>query len=344
MPDGRCKDNMRFTCALFTLSLCFILLCSTSVVKAQSEQADEVIRIDTDLTNLLFTATDKQNHFITTLREEDIRVLEDGVPQKLFTFERETDRLLSIAFLIDVSGSEERTLPEEKAAARTFIETVIRSRKDEAALIAFTGEAFLEQPLTGNVTMLYQAFERIDVAMPSYLGTGRKIGGLAEGPGMRVAKEGTTAIWDAVAVTSGEVLASSPGKRRRAIILLTDGQDTSSRLTQKRAVEQAIRTETIVYAIGIGDSKYDGVNKDALRTVAERTGGRAFFPKSEADLNAAFRQIEEELRSQYLVAYSSSNKKRDGTYRQMQIEIVNPELRKQLRLTYRPGYFAKGKS
>jgi Ca-activated chloride channel family protein len=317
---------------------------STKPQSSDSQDQDEdVIRINTDLTNLLFTAADKQNRFITTLREDDVRVLEDGVPQKLSTFERQTDRLLSIALLIDVSASEERSLQEEKAAARSFVETSIRSRKDEAALIAFTGDAFLEQALTGNVISIYQAFERVDVAMPAYLGSGRKIGGIASGPGIRVPGEGSTAIWDAIAVTASEVLAKSPDKRRRAIILLTDGQDTSSRLNRSTAIDQAIKAETVIYAIGIGDSKhYEGVNKDALRTVAERTGGRAFFPKKEADLTAAFEQIEQELRSQYLVTYSSTNKKRDGSYRQMSIEIVNPELRKeQLKLTYRPGYFAK---
>ncbi len=98
----------------------------------------------------------------------------------------------------------------------------------------------------------------------------------------------------------------------------------------------------MIYAIGIGDSKYEGVDRDALRIVAENTGGRAFFPKKEADLRLAMEQIEQELRSQYLIAYSSTNKRRDDTYRQMRIEIINPELRKeQLRLRYRPGYFAK---
>lgn len=334
-------------------SLAFALFCSIfgASVAAQTspsanEQDEDVIRINTDLTNLLFTAADKQNRFITSLREEDIRVLEDGVPQKLSTFERETDRLLSIALLIDVSESEEHTLPQEKAAARSFVETIIRSRKDEVALIAFTGDAFLEQALTGNVISIYQAFERVDVAMPLYMGSGRKIGGLSSGPGMRVPGEGSTAIWDAVTVTANEILAPGGDKRRRAIILLTDGQDTSSRLNRSAAIDQAIKAETVVYAIGIGDNKNaEGIDRDALRTLAERTGGRAFFPKKEADLNAAFGEIEQELRSQYLVAYSSTNKKRDGMYRQMRIEIVNPELRKeQLKLTYRPGYFAKGPS
>jgi VWFA-related protein len=103
-----------------------------------------------------------------------------------------------------------------------------------------------------------------------------------------------------------------------------------------------VATETVIYAIGIGDSRYDGVNKDPLRSVADGTGGRAFFPKNEADLKAAFIQIEQELRSQYLIAYASSNKQRDGAYRRIQIEITNPALHSdRLKLRYRPGYFAK---
>jgi VWFA-related protein len=304
-------------------------------------QDEDVIRVNTDVTNLLFTATDKQNHFITTLKEEDIRMLEDGVPQQLFTFQRQTDRPLSVALMIDVSESEQRTLPEEKAAAREFIETIIRSNRDQAAVIPFEGYAHLEQGLTRDVIGLYRALDRTDVALPSYLGSGPRIGGIASGPGIGEPSEGSTAIWDAIAVTSNEVLARGPGQRRRAIILMTDGQDTSSRLRRSTAIDQAVGAETVIYAIGIGDSKYEGVNRDALTTVAEHTGGRAFFPKKETDLKAAFEQIEQELRSQYLVAYSPTNKQRDGKFRQMRIEIVNPELRNELKLRYRPGYFAK---
>ena len=301
-----------------------------------------MIRTETDLTNVLLTATDKQNRLITTLHEEDIRVLEDGVAQKLFTFQRETDRPLSLAFLIDVSASEERTLPDEKAAARSFIETIIRTSKDQAAIIPFTDHAFLEQALTGNVVNIYQALERVEVALPSYLGSGPRIGGIASGPAIAEPREGTTAIWDAITVSASEVLARAPGARRRAIILLTDGQDTSSRTTRRAALDRALEAETVIYVIGIGDDKFEGVFKDELNTVAERTGGRAFFPKKRADLRAAFAEVEQELRSQYLIAYSSSNKNRDGAFRQTRIEIVNPDLRKeQLKLRYRPGYFAR---
>lgn len=338
----------------------FLFSCAgPGVVPAQlAASQEDVLRVDTDLTNLPFTASDKQNRFITTLREADFLVLEDGVPQQLFTFQRETDRPLSIAFLIDVSASEERTLPHEKAAARSFIETILQSSKDQAAIIPFTGVAFLEQPLTRDVLGIYRALERVEVAMPAYLGSGRPISGIASGPGMKaVPREGSTAIWDAIAVTASEVLGpghsqqgkGQPGQglqtqsqRRRAIILLTDGHDTSSRLLRSEAIDRALAAETVIYAIGIGDSKYEGVDRDALRAVAERTGGRAFFPKRETDLRKAFVEIEQELRTQYLIAFASTNKKRDGAYRQLRIEITNPLLqRERLKLRYRPGYFAK---
>jgi VWFA-related protein len=111
---------------------------------------------------------------------------------------------------------------------------------------------------------------------------------------------------------------------------------------RSEAIDRALESETVIYAIGIGDSKQDGVNRDALRALAEHTGGRAFFPKKDTDLKTAFAEIEQELRTQYLIAYSSSNKNRDGAFRQLKIEIVNPDLRKDdLKLRYRPGYFAK---
>ena len=176
------------------------------------------------------TATDKNKRYITSLHENDIRVLEDGVPQKVFTFQRETDRPLSIAFLIDVSISEERTLPDEKAAARAFIENIIRSEKDQAAIVPFEGYAHVEQPLTRNVLAIYKTLERVEVAFPAYIGGAPAISGISSGPGtVAPPPEGSTAIWDSVFVTCRYVLARDYEQRRRAIILLTDGRDTTSR-------------------------------------------------------------------------------------------------------------------
>jgi VWFA-related protein len=340
-------SSLKFAICIFQLSIYIAFLIVAATFPAQtptpSPDQDDVLRFETDLTNVLFTATDKNNRYITSLQESDVRVLEDGTPQKLFTFQRETDRPLSIAFLIDVSISQERTLPDEKAAARTFIENVIRSNKDQAAIIPFEGYAHLEQPLTRNVIDLYRAVERVEVAFPAYIGSAPPISGISSGPGtIAPPSEGSTAIWDSVYVTCRRVLAPDREKKRRAIILLTDGRDTTSRVPRNAAGDQAIATETVIYAIGIGDKKYEGVNKSALKEVAERTGGRAFFPKKEDDLRAAFAEIEAELRSQYLVAYSSTNKARDGVFREVTIEIANPDLAKQgLKLRYRPGYFAK---
>ena len=335
--------DMKSKGVLFLLATCAVWAVIQGVSAQTAGDPDDVIRVDTDLTNLLFTATDRQNRFVTTLKHEDLRLTEDGVPQLIITFQRETDRPLALAFLIDVSISEERTLPQEKAAARAFIETVLQSSKDQAAIIPFTGSAFLEQGLTRDVFSIYRAIERVEVAMPSYLGSGRPISGIASGPGMKAPPiEGTTAIWDAVGLTATEILARSGGQRRRAIILLTDGQDTTSRLMRSEAIKRALQAETVIYAIGIGDNKYEGIDRDALKAVATATGGRAFFPRKESDLNAAFSEIEHELRSQYLITYSATNKRRDGAYRQMRLDVIGPELKKeQLKLRYRPGYFAK---
>jgi VWFA-related protein len=321
---------------------CVLLIC-VFAARAQNVDEDDVIRVESELTNLPFTVTDKERRFITTLRAEDVRVLEDGVPQTLFTFQQETDRPLAIVFLIDVSGSQAVTLADEKAAARLFIENVIKSNRDQLAIIPFTGSAYLEQELTRDVLKVYQVLQRVEIALPAYLGSGKALGGIPTGPGLPAAPpEGTTAIWDAVALTSNNVLAEAPGARRRAIILLSDGYDTTSRLSSKEAVNRALAAETVIYAIGIGDSKMQGVDRGPLKSLAERTGGRAFFPDKKFDLNAAFAEIEQELRTQYLIAYSSTNKKRDGAYRKITIEITNPALRPQkLDFRHRPGYFAK---
>src|SRR5712691_2701330 len=306
-------------------------------------RSDEVIRVDTSLTNILFTAADKQNRFLTNIKREDIRVLEDGVPQEIFTFQPNSDLPLSLAILIDTSASEEFTLPEEKAAARTFLQAVLRANKDEAAIVSFTGEVTLEQGLTGNIGRLRRAIDQVEFVPPSgYIGGGVVVGGTPPISGTQQALAGSTAIWDAIWATSNELLSDAAEHQRRAIILLTDGQDTISQVHMQDAISRALKADALIYAIGIGD-RYDfGINEGALKKITEGTGGRAYFPRNERELRDSFVQIQNDLRAQYLVAYSSTNKTRDGSYRRVAIEIVNPETRKEsLRLNYRPGYFAK---
>jgi VWFA-related protein len=306
------------------------------------QESDEVVRVETNLTNIFFTAADKNNRFISTLKREDIRVLEDDNPQEVFTFQQNTDLPLSMAILIDTSASEERTLPQEKAAARSFLEVVLRPDKDEAAIVSFTGEVVLEQGFTGNLERLRRAVDRVEFVAPAgYIGGGVVVGGTPPISDTNQILAGSTAIWDAVWATSNELLSESAQNTRRTIILLTDGEDTISKVKMHEAIERAQKAEALIYAIGIGDRYSFGVDEGKLRKIAEQTGGRAYFPHNERQLEDAFAQIQRDLREQYLVAYSPSNKSRDGSFRRIRIEVVNPELRKQLKLNYRQGYFAK---
>jgi Ca-activated chloride channel homolog len=307
------------------------------------EEDDEVIRVETNLTNIFFTAAYSNKRFVTNLRKEDIRVLEDGQPQEVFTFQQNTDLPLSIAILIDTSQSEERTLPDEKSAARAFLEAVMRPTRDEAAVVSFTGDVTLEQGFTGNLDRLRRAIDRVEFVPPSgYIGGGVVVPTTPPISDQNQMMAGSTALWDAIWASSNELLSVSADHTRRAIILLTDGVDTISQVKMHEAIERAQKADALIYAIGIGDSYQGGVDTGSLRKIAEKTGGRAFFPHSESELRTAFDQIQRDLREQYLVAYSPSNKTRDGSYRVIRIEVVDPELRKQnLKLNYRPGYFAK---
>ena len=308
------------------------------------QESDEVVRVETNLTNIFFTAADKSKRFVNTVKREDIRILEDGQPQEIFTFQQNIDLPLSVAVLIDTSGSEERTLPDEKAAARSFIEDVIRPNRDEAAVVSFTGEVTLEQGFTGSLERIRRAIDRVEFVPPAgYIGCGVVVGSTPPISGTNQMLAGSTAIWDAVWATSNELLSESAENTRRAIILLTDGEDTISQVKMHDAIIRAQKADAFIYAIGIGDMYRGGVDEGALRKISEQTGGRAYFPRNERELREAFIQIQRDLREQYLVAYSPSNKARDGSYRRIEIEIVNPELRKQnLKLNYRPGYVSKG--
>lgn len=307
------------------------------------QDSDDVVRVETNLTSIFFTAADSNRRFLSTLKKEDVRILEDGQPQEIFTFQQNLDLPLSIAILIDTSLSEQRTIPDEKAAAQSFLEKVMRPQKDEAAIVTFTGEVTLEQGFTGSLDRLRRAIERVEFVPPSgYIGGGVVVGGTPPISDTNQSTAGSTALWDAVWATSKDLMSASAENTRRTIILLTDGDDTSSQVKLHDAIERAQKADALVYAIGIGDSYRGGVDNGSLQKITEKTGGRAYFPRSESELRDAFAQIQRDLREQYLVAYSPTNKARDGSYRRIQIEVIEPELRKlKLKLNYRPGYFAK---
>ncbi|HEU4933653.1 MAG TPA: VWA domain-containing protein, partial [Pyrinomonadaceae bacterium] len=203
------------------------------------QDSDEVIKTETNLTNIFFTAADKNKRFISDLKAEDIRIFEDGRPQDIFTFQQNIDLPLSIAILIDTSISEQYTLPEEKEAARAFLESVLRPQRDEAAVVSFTGETTLEQGFTGSIDRLRRAIDHVEFVPPSgYIGGGVIVNGTPPISGTNQSLAGSTAIWDAVWATSEELMVQSAEHSRRAIILLTDGDDTSSRMKMHDAIER----------------------------------------------------------------------------------------------------------
>jgi Ca-activated chloride channel family protein len=308
----------------------------------QQDPDAEVIRVDTNLVNTLFTAVDKDRHFITSLRGEDVRVYENDVAQTVSIFERETNRPLSLAILIDTSESQVGVLADEKRAASAFVDQVIRPNMDQATIISFTGEPKIEQPLTNDRARLHQGIERVTR-------------GLSPENQFRMANDqdplpkeqdstGYTGIWDAAWETISNHLAHAPERSRRAVILLSDGDDTSSRIKRQDVIDLAVKNDVVIYSIGIRDDNFPQGKLDdgALKKISDRTGGRAFFPSRFSELQQAFAQIDQELRSQYLIAYTPTNPNRDGSYRRIRIEILNPELRKdKVRLLYREGYYAR---
>jgi VWFA-related protein len=310
-------------------------------VSSGSGQDAEVVRVETNLVNTLFTAIDRDNHFITTLRAEDVRVFENDVEQPISLFERETTRPLALTILIDTSESQRGVLADEKNAAREFIDSVIRPEKDRAAVVSFTGVPKVEQEATNDLVRLRQGIAQVKIEMSAE--NQRRFANGDDPLPKDQDPSGYTGIWDAMWVAIKDLSGAHEGTRR-AIVLLSDGDDTSSRIKKQDVIDFALKSDVVIYSIAIRDPNFpEGkLDSSALRKVSDRTGGRAFFPLQPNELRASFAQIDQELRSQYLIAYSPVNKERDGGYRRVRVQVVNPELRKDKpRLLYRQGYYAR---
>jgi VWFA-related protein len=311
---------------------------SSQTSAGQQQQQQPPAASAVKASQLLFSVVDADGLFVTTLRGEDVRVLEDGEPQAILNFQRRIEQPLSFVLMLDTSVSQERATPNAKRAARDFVDSIMRPGKDSACVITFTGEATLENQLTSDKERVRRAIDSIKFEPPPGYMAGLILGSPPSKADM--IRTGSTAIWDAIWVATDEALALTPRTTRRALIVLTDGVDTSSRKKLNEAIERAIQERVIVYAIGIGDKSYGGIEAEPLRKVAERTGGRLFLPKTFDDLPAVLVQIEQELRSQYSVSYLSTSAKGGDKMRRIKIEIVNPDLRRQkLRLSHPQGYF-----
>ncbi len=301
-----------------------------------TDETEQVLKLGTRLVTTLFSITDKQNRYVDNLKQEDLQVFENGQAQTIFTFKKEFDLPLTMAIMVDVSGSEQYVLPQLKDAGAHFVDSVIRTGKDTAAIIKFEGEATLMQTLTSNKNRLRKGLEEISYIAPpgQYGGTPGINGG---------SRQGGTSIWDSVVAACGDLLAKEAG--RKTIVLLTDGVDTTSRLKINDAINEALRAEVVIYAIGIGDPASggtfigNGVNEGELKKLTEATGGRAVIPSSRRDLDSAFAQLEQDMRQQYLLAYEPANEALDGTFRKIEIKV--PKLKeKEFKIRHRRGYYA----
>ncbi|HEV7747716.1 MAG TPA: VWA domain-containing protein [Pyrinomonadaceae bacterium] len=306
------------------------------------DQDAEVVRVETNLVNTLFTAIDNDRHFLTSLRAEDIAIFENDVSQPISLFERETNRPLSLVLLIDTSNSQRGVLDEEKNAARVFVDSVIRPDKDRAAIVSFTGVPRVEQESTNELSRLQRGIVRVKIDISPE--NERRIANGDDPLPKEQDPSGYTGIWDSMWMSVEDLLSKAPEGTRRAIVLLSDGDDTSSTVKRQDVIDLAVKSEVAVYSIGFRDADFQEGKLDsgALRKVSNRTGGRAFFPTQPSELESSFAQIDQELRSQYLIAYSPTNKNHDGSYRRVRIEIVNPALRQRKpQLLYRQGYYAR---
>jgi VWFA-related protein len=293
------------------------------------------------LKRIPLTLTDKNGMVLTmTLRPQDIRLLEDGAPQEIVELAQRADVPRWIMLGLDTSISQEEFFPMARDAARRLVEIALRPDKDQAAVYSFSETAVLRQKLTGEFQLVRDALEKLKVEIPKgYLGQiviGRPPAAVSGKP-----VPGSTSLWGGMAAINEQVFAPSGLNALCAIVLFTDGQDTSSQIKKNEAVNRLIRDGVAVYAIGIGDEKYfAGIDKDALRSVAERTGGLAFFPRKDEELLTALTGIGRALHGQYFISYKSSRPKPSATFHELKVEIVNPALRRQgIRLTYPRKYF-----
>ena len=267
-----------------------------------------------DEVNVLFIATDKHGKFVRDLNQQDFTILDDHKPpQAIVNFHRETDLPLHLGLLLDVSGSVQSRFGFEQDAAVSFLQHSLRAGFDKAFVVGFNKQSELAQDFTDDVQLLSAGIHR-----------------LHDGGG--------TALYDAIYRTCKEkFLKDRPDHpTRKAIVILSDGEDNQSEVSRAQAIEMAQRAEVIIYAISTDDSGLILRGDKVLEQLAEATGGRAFFPYKMKEITHSFAAIEDELRSQYVVSYRPADFDADGRYRTIEISA----LKKDLQVRARKGYFA----
>ena len=299
------------------------------------EDVVETLKIEVSVVNLFFNVKDGRGALVPSLTRDDFRVFEEGAEQKIKYFTAETNQPLTLGILIDTSGSQQRVLNMEQEVGAAFLREVLREKKDLAFLISFDISVDLLQDFTDSPRLLRRALERTKINTGTGGGGPPGLGG---GPFPAGRPRGTL-LYDAVYLAAREKLAREIG--RKAVIILTDGQDQGSQMHIQDAIESAQKADAICYVLLIEDRGFYGgfySGDRAMRKLAEETGGRVIdVGRSEKKLREAFDQIAAELRSQYSIGYTSINSKRDGGFRRVEVRPVRSGLKVQARL----GYYAQ---
>jgi VWFA-related protein len=280
------------------------------------------IRVQINVVNLFTTVRDKHKSVVTGLKQDDFEVYEDGQPQEISYFSAESNLPITLGILMDTSGSEYYMLSGEKEAGSRFLARVLR-KGDLAMVMTFDTDVDLLADFTDDRGQLNRAINRAQINAPSG-------GMIAQGP-LPTSGTGGTNFYDAVYLAAHDKLSAEAG--RKAIVVLTDAEDTGSKLKLQDAIEAAQRTDTVVHILLVAA---DGGDQTVSRRLTDETGGRTIIVRSEKNLEQAFDQISEELRNQYTIGYSPSNKAHDGGYRKVKVELKN----KEYSALTRRGYYA----
>jgi Ca-activated chloride channel family protein len=286
---------------------------SAAPTASTNAAGDQTFRLDVTRVPVLFTVADKKGHFVTDLTQDEFEVIENKKPQTILDFNGESELPLRLAVLIDTSNSIRDRFNFVKEAANNFVETVVRPVLDKAMVVSFDTSAELVTDMTDDIGKLNNS-----------------IGNLRPGGG--------TALYDAIFFACKEKLTDQPPERfRRAMVILSDGDDNQSRYTREQALEMAQKADVVIYTISTNISRIPTDGDKILRYFAEETGGLAFFPFKSQDLAQSFENIANELRHQYNVFYRPEPLKADGLYHAVDIRVKG---RKDLVVRARHGYYA----
>ena len=304
---------------------------------APEDQPVATLKLNVNLVDVIFTVKDKAGSLVPHLTKSDCTVSEDKVPQTLKSFVAETHQPLTLGILLDTSGSQQRVLPLEQDVGSQFLARVLK-QKDEAFLLSFDVDVDLLQDYTNSPRLLERAMRKAEINTAGGNGSAG-IPGAGGGTVPTIGRPKGTLLYDAVYLAATQKMNQETG--RKAMILLTDGEDEGSRTKINESIAAANRSNVIVYTILIADRGFYGgfgySGYSAMKKMTEETGGRLIdVGNNGKKLEAAFQQIEDELRTQYVASYTPSNTKMDGSFRKLSVECRGDGLKVQVR----KGYFA----